>query len=86
MKKKAAVVYVRQTMLAVMVTGVLLAVVGSVAFAAPAQSTKSSATYYVDPYTFAVVAMEADEIVLAPRLSIRLPERPPLRSAFRPVY
>jgi len=75
---------------------VLVIVAGAFAPAVFAQKTNSKASgkEVVDPFTLRVLvlddapdgtALKVTEAQLT-RLAIRIPERPPLRSAFRPSY
>ena len=94
---KTKTVQKRNVVLAAVLLSVLLAALGSVAFAAPASSTTKSTErglVFFDPFRIRtiLVAAELDDIgvqsavVSQLRPPIRLPLRPPLRSAFRPIY
>jgi hypothetical protein len=80
--------------LAGLVVAVVLAAAGSMTLAAPVQKTSPRQLTYFDPFSLRTVvvadepSVEAAErlVVLVSRPEIRTPYRPPLRSAFRPIW
>ena len=94
---KTKTIQMRNVVLVAVLLSILLAALGSVAFAAPVSSTTKSSQrglVFFDPFRIRtiLVAAELDDIgvqsivVSELRPPIRLPLRPPLRSAFRPIY
>jgi len=89
----------RRVVLALVLLSMVLATLGSVAVAAPAEATKSSSvqlTVY-DPFrcvrtpvasdvSITTTVVESAVVPVVARPVIRVPVRPPLRSAFHPVY
>jgi hypothetical protein len=85
--------------LAGLVVAVVLAAAGSMTLAAPAWKTDGKKTSprqltYFDPFSLRTIMLAngpgrdaAEELVaLVSRREIRAPHRPPLRSAFRPIW
>jgi hypothetical protein len=94
-KTKEQTVCTRNMVLAAVVLGILLATVGSVALAVPVQGEKGlSPRAFLDPFELRTIVVPSESsasgsgspVVVLRRPEIRMPLRPPVRSAFRPVY
>lgn len=88
---------VRRMVLAGLVVAVVLAAAGSMTLAAPVQKGRKASPRqltYFDPFSLRTIMLAngpsvdaAQELVaLVSRREIRTPYRPPLRSAFRPIW
>ncbi len=85
----------RDVIVAVVVLVVVAGVFGPAAFAAKTDGKASGKQQLLDPFSLRVLVLDDDadggralKVTAADltRQAIRIPERPPLRSAFRPVY
>jgi len=85
----------RNIVLAVVVLAVLAAALGPAAWAADPEGKSSGKQELLDPFSLRVLVLDdnatgGSALVVTPdrltRLAIRIPERPALRSAFRPTY
>jgi hypothetical protein len=92
MKRKGA--NVRRLVLAGVVVAMVMAAAGSMALAAPTAKTSPRELMLFDPFSLrtvmvsdeAPVGVASNPVVLLRRPAIRVPYRPPLRSAFRPIW
>lgn len=77
----------RNVLVALLILSVVAGVFGPSAFAAKTngQSSAKQEMTLLDPFTLAVVAVQAEGITLT-RQAIRTPSRPACRSAFRPIW
>lgn len=94
-KTKEKTVCMRNMVLAAVVLGILLATVGSVTLAVPVQGEKGlSPRAFLHPFELRTIEVPSEisgsgngnPAVVLTRPEIRIPLKPPVRSAFRPVY
>jgi len=83
----------RNVIVAVLVLVVVAGVFGPAAFAAKTQGKASGKQQLLDPFSLQVLVLDDNggstlKVTTAEltRQAIRIPQRPPMRSAFRPIY
>ena len=80
----------RKVLLVLLAFGIVAAVVASTAVAAPKKSSQSSKAdlTLLDPFTLRTVTVTSAGVsdVMLTRQAIRVPQRPAIRSAFRPEW